>query len=193
MMDWLDLLAVQGTIKSLSQHHSSKASILWHSALFLVQLSHPYMTPGKPIALTRWIFVGKVMSLLFNMLSSLVIAFLLRNKCLLISWLQSPHFLLPFIISIFCIYVLLTSFSLTGGAVVKNPANAEDMGTIPGSGGSPKVGNGKPFLYSCLENSMDRGAWWSIGHGVAKSWTQLSTCAHNLTLEYLPLVFCWLI
>ena len=89
-MDWLDLLAAQGTLKSLLQHHSSKASILLHSAFFIVQLSHPYMTTGKTIALTRWTFVGKVMSLLFNMLSSLVITFLPRSKCLLISWLQSP-------------------------------------------------------------------------------------------------------
>jgi len=89
-MDWLDLLAVQGTFKSLLQHHSSKASILWRSAFFTVQLSHPYMTTGKTIALTRWTFVGKVMSLLSNMLSSLVIAFLPRCKHLLISWLQSP-------------------------------------------------------------------------------------------------------
>ena len=89
-MDWLDLLAVQGTLKSLLQHHSSKASILWHSAFFMVQLSHPYMTTGKTIALTRWTYVGKVMSLLFNMLSMLVITFLPRRKCLLISWLQSP-------------------------------------------------------------------------------------------------------
>src|SRR5574342_669137 len=89
-MDWLDLLAVQGTLKSLLQHHSSKASILRHSAFFTVQLSHPYMTTGKTIALTRWIFVGKVMSMLFNMLSMLVITFLPRSKCLLISWLQSP-------------------------------------------------------------------------------------------------------
>ena len=89
-MDWLDFLAVQGTLKSLLQHHSSKASILWRSALFIVQLSHPYMTPGKTIALTRWIFVSKVMSLLFNMLSRLVIAFLPRSNHLLISWLQSP-------------------------------------------------------------------------------------------------------
>ena len=86
-MDWLDLLAVQGTLKSLLQHHSSKASILWHSAFFIVQISHSYMTAGKTIALTRWTFVGKVMSLLFNMLSSLVITFLPRSKCLLISWL----------------------------------------------------------------------------------------------------------
>ena len=85
-IDWLDLLAVQGTLKSLLQRHSSKASILWHSAFFIVQLSHSYMTTGKTIALTRWTFVGKVMSLLFNMLSRLVI----RSKHLLISWLQSP-------------------------------------------------------------------------------------------------------
>ena len=89
-MDWLALLVVQGTLKSLLQHHSSKASILWHSAFFMVQLSHPYMTTGKIIALTRRTFVGKVMFLLFNMLSRLVIAFLPRGKCLLTSWLQSP-------------------------------------------------------------------------------------------------------
>ena len=89
-MDWLDLLVVQGTLKSLLQHHSSKASILWHSAFFIVQLSYPYMTTGKTIALTRWTFVGKVISLLFNILSRLVITFLSRSKCLLISWLQSP-------------------------------------------------------------------------------------------------------
>ena len=89
-MDWLDLLAVQGTLKSLLQHHSSKASILRRSAFFIIQLSHPYMTTGKTIALTRWTFFGKVMSLLLNMLSRLVITFLPRSKCLLISWLQSP-------------------------------------------------------------------------------------------------------
>ena len=88
-IDWFDLLAFQGTLKSLLQHHNSKASILWHSAFFMVQLSHPYMTTGKTIALTRWIFVSKVMSLLFNMLSSLVIAFLPRSKHLLIAWLKS--------------------------------------------------------------------------------------------------------
>ena len=89
-MDWLDLHAVQETLKSLLQHHSSKASILWCSAFFIVQLSHPYMTTGKTIALTRWTFVGKVMSLLFNMLSRLAVTFLPRSKCLLISWLLSP-------------------------------------------------------------------------------------------------------
>ena len=88
--DWLDLLAVQGTLKSLLQHHSSEASVLWCSAFFVVQLSHPYMTTGKTIPLTRWTFVGKVMSLLLNMLSRLVITFLPRGKRLLISWLQSP-------------------------------------------------------------------------------------------------------
>ena len=89
-VDWFDLLAVQGTLKSLLQYHSSKASILQHSAFFIVQLSHPYMTTGKTTALTRWTFVGKVISLLLNMLSRLVIAFLPRSKHLLISWLQSP-------------------------------------------------------------------------------------------------------
>ena len=103
-MDWLDLLAVQGTLKSLLQHHSSKASILWHSAFFIVQLSHPYMTTGKTISLTRWTFVDKVMSLLFNMLSRFLIAFLPRSKHLLISWLQSP--VASTIISI-CLYCII--------------------------------------------------------------------------------------
>ena len=89
-MDWLDILAIQGTLKSLLQYHSSKASILQYSAFFIIQLSHPYMTTRKAIALTRWTFVGKVVSLLFNMLSRLFIAFLPKSKCLLISWLQSP-------------------------------------------------------------------------------------------------------
>ena len=89
-MDWLDHLAVQGTLKSLLQHHSSKASILWHSVFCIVQLSHPFMTTGKTIAFTRWTFVDKEMSLLFNMLSRLIVTFLQRSKRLLISWLQSP-------------------------------------------------------------------------------------------------------
>ena len=89
-MDWLDLLVVQGTLKSLLQHHSSKTSILWCSAFFIVQLSHPDMTTEKTMAFTRQTFVGKVMSLLFNMLSRVIIAFIPRSKCLLISWLQSP-------------------------------------------------------------------------------------------------------
>ena len=95
-MDWMDLLTVQGTLKSLLQHYSSKALILWHSAYFTVQLSHPYMTTGKTTALTRRTFVGKIMSLLFNMLSRLVIPFLPRSKCLLISWLQPPSRLRKF-------------------------------------------------------------------------------------------------
>ena len=89
-IDWFDLLEVQGTLTSLLQHHSSKASILWHLAFFMVQLSHPYMTTGKTIVLTRWTFISKVMSLLFNILSRFVIAFLPKSKHLLISWLQSP-------------------------------------------------------------------------------------------------------
>ena len=98
-MDWLDLLTVQGTLKSLLQHHSSKASILWHSAFFTVQLSHPYMTTGKTIALTRRTFVGKVMSLLFNMLSRLVITFFPRSKHPWISWLQSPSAVILSVVS----------------------------------------------------------------------------------------------
>ena len=106
-MDWFDLLAVQGTLKVLLQHHSSKASVLQHSVFFRVQFSHSYMTTGKTIALTRWTFVGKVMSLLFNMLSKFVIG----------------------------------------------------------------KGNGNPLQYSCLENPLDRGAWWAAVHRVAQSWT----------------------
>ena len=163
-MDWLDLLAVQGTAKSLLQHHSSKASILQCSAFFTVQLSHPYMSTGKTIALTRRTFVGKVMSLLLNMLSRLVITFLPRSKRLLISWLQSHS----------RVYMCFP-----GHAVVKNlPANAgdaRDTGWIPGLGRSPGGGNGNLLPHSCLENTMDRGAWQAAVHGVAKSQTQVST------------------
>ena len=115
-IDWFELLALQGTLKSLLQHHSSKASTLWHSAFFTVHLSHPYVTTGKTIALTRWTFVGKVTSLLFNMFSRFVIAFLPRSKHLLISWLQSPSAVIfPHIIGVthylsFC--VCLISLSL---------------------------------------------------------------------------------
>ena len=107
-VDWLDLLAIQG---SLLQHHSSKASILWHSAFFIVQLLHPYMTTGKTRPLTRWTFVGKVMSLLFSMLSRLVITFITRSKCLLISWLQSPFpvILEPPKIKSFTVYIVSPS------------------------------------------------------------------------------------
>ena len=106
-MDWFDLFAVQGTLKSLLQHHSSKPSILWRSAFFTVQLSHPYMSTGKTIALTRQTFVGKVISLLFNILSRLVITFLPRSKHLLISWLQSPSAVIwePKKITYFTVYI----------------------------------------------------------------------------------------
>ena len=155
-MDWLDLLAVQGTLRSLLQHHSSKASILQCSVFFIVQFSHSYMTIGKTIALTTWIFVSKVMSLLFNMLSRLVITFLPRSKLLLISWQQSP-----FAVAL----------------VAKNPpANSGDIrhaSSVPELGRSPGEGNGNPLQYSCLENPMDRGTWQAIVHSVVKSWTQL--------------------
>ena len=112
-MDWLDLLAVQGTLKSLRQHHSSKASILQCSAFFMVQLSHPYITTGKTIALTRWTIVGKVMSLLFNMLSRLVIAILSRSKRLLISWLQSPSAVILAAVKIKYVTISIVSQSIS--------------------------------------------------------------------------------
>ena len=128
-IDWFDLLAVQGTLKSLLQHYSSKASILQHSAFFMVQFSHPHMTTGKTIAMTRWTFVGKVMSLLFKMVSRLVMRF--------------PH-----------------------SSVSKESAcNAGDLGLIPESGRSPWRRKWQPTQYSCLENPMDRRAWWATAHG----------------------------
>ena len=127
-MHWLDLLVVQVTLKSLLQNHSSKDSILQHSAFFTVQLSHLYKTPGKTIAFTRWTFVGKVVSLLFNMLSRLVITFLPRSKCILISWLQSPS------------AVILEP---PGGSEIKNlPANAGYMCLIRKLETSDGEGNG---------------------------------------------------
>ena len=111
-IDWLDFPAVQGTFKSLFQHHSSKASIIQCSAFFIVQLSHPYMTTAKTIALTRWTFVGKIMSLLFNMLFRFVIAFLPRSKCLLISWLQSPSTVILESPEIKCVTVSIVSLSI---------------------------------------------------------------------------------
>ena len=116
-IDWFDLLAVQGTLKSLLQHHNLKALVLWHSAFFMVQLSHPYMTTGKTIALTRWTFVSKVMSLFFNMLSRLVIAFLPRSNHLLISWLQSPSAVIlePKKIVCHCFYCFLIYLSWSDG------------------------------------------------------------------------------
>ena len=164
-MDWLDILAVQGTLKSLLQHHSSKALILQCSAFFIVQFSHPYMTTGKTIALTRQTYVGKVMSLLFNMLSRLVIAFLLRSKRLLISWLQSPSAVVlePKKIKSLIISIISPSIcheGFPGGSEGKASAcNAGDLGSVPGLGRSPGEGNGNPLEYSCLENPRDRGAW----------------------------------
>ena len=116
-LDWLDLLAVQGTLKSLLQYHSSKTSILCRSAFFILQLSHSYMTTGKTIVLTRWTFVGKVMSLLFNMLSRLVVVFLSRSKHLLISWLQSPSVVIlePKKIVCHCFHCLLTYLPWSDG------------------------------------------------------------------------------
>ena len=138
-MDWLDLLAVQGTLKSLLQHHCSKASILLHSAFFIVQLSQSFMTIGKNIAVTRWTFAGKVMSLLFNMLSRLVITFLPRSKCLLISWLQSP-----------CAVTLEPQTIKSATVSTVSPSICHEV---------IGEGNGNPLHYSCLENPMDGGAW----------------------------------
>ena len=144
-MDWLDLLAVQGTLKSLLQHHSSKASIHWCSASFIVQLSHPYMTTGKTIALTRQILVGKVKSQLLNMLSRLVITFLPRSKCLLISWLQSSsnwsHGPQP----------CLTQWNYKRRATQDRWVMVESSDKMWSTGD----GNSKPFQYSYLENSMN--------------------------------------
>ena len=111
-MDWLDLLAVQGTRKSVLQHHSSKASILWHSAFFTVQLSHPHMTMGKTIALTRWTFVSEVISQLLNVLCMFIIVFLPRSKCLLVSWLQSPSAVILEPLKIKCVTVSIVSPSI---------------------------------------------------------------------------------
>ena len=148
-MDWLDLLAVQGTLKSLLQHHSSKASIFRHSAFFTVQLSHPYMSTGKTIAWTRWTFVGKVLSLLFNIAA--------LNKGSLWGFPGGT--------------VVKNLPARAGDAGV--------MCSIPGSRSFPGVGNGNPLQYSCLEDSMDREVWQSAIHEVAKSQTQLSTSTHN--------------
>ena len=161
-MDWLDLLAVQGTLKSLIQHHSSKASILRCSAFFIVQLSHPYMTTGKSIALTRRTFVGKVMSLLINSLSILFMTFLPRSKELSFT-LGINNILLP------------------GGSVGKASAcSVGDQSAIPGSGRSPGGRSGNPFQYSCLEDPIDGAAWQGTVHGVPKSQTGLSKFTFTL-------------
>ena len=213
-IDWFDLLAVQRTLKSLFQHHSSKASVLQCSAFFMVQLSYPYMTTGKTIALTRWTFVGKVMSLLFNMLSRLVIAFLPRSKRLLISWATQDRRVMversdtmwstgegngkPLQYS--CLENPMNSmkrckkdnslgqvwytetsnrqlygkkWGFPGGSDKESACSAGDLGSFPGSRRSSGQGNGYPLQYSCLENSMDTGAWWATVHGVTKSWSWL--------------------
>ena len=184
-MDWLDLLAVQGTLKSLLQHHSSKTSIFQCSAFFIVQLSHPYMTTGKTIALTRQTFVGKVMSLLFNMLSRFVIAFLPRSKCLLVSWLQAPSavflktnkmkFLTVYIvfpsfchevmwldamISVFGMLSFKPAFSLSSVTFIKRLFSSSLLSDIMVvSSAYLGEGNGNPLQWSCLENPRDRGTW----------------------------------
>ena len=134
-MDWLDLLAVQGTLKSLLQHHSSKASILPCSAFFTVQLSHPYMTTGKTVALIRWTFVGKVMSLLLNMLSRLVIAFLPRRKHLLISWLQSQSAVILEPKKIKSVTV-----STVSPSICREVIELDTMMSFPSTGDLPKTG-----------------------------------------------------
>ena len=169
--DWLYLLVVQGTLKSLLQHHSSKASILRCSAFFIVQLSHPYMTTGKTIALTRQTFVGKVMSLLFNTRSRFVITFLPRSKCLLISWLQflssvilEPKKIKSFTFHFSPIYLLClirSYLGFPGGTSGEEPTcqcrlYIRDSSSIPGLGRSPGGGQGSPLQYSCLENPHEQ-------------------------------------
>ena len=149
---WLDLLAVHGALKSFLQHHSSEASILWPSAFFMGQLSHPYMTTGKTIGLTKWTFVSKVMSLLSNMLSRFVIAFLPRSKRLLIS---------PSAVILERKKIKTVTVSIVSPFICQE---VMDLGE----------NNGTPLQYSCLENPMDGGAWWATVHGVAKSRTRLN-------------------
>ena len=135
-IDWFDLFAVQGTLNSLLQHHSSKASILRHSAFPIVQLSHPYMTTGKTIALTRWTFAGKVMSLIFNMLSRLVIVFLPRSTHLLISWLQSPPAVILKTKKIKSVTVSIVSPSVCHEVMLLSPGEKR-FGVVPSQGQGP--------------------------------------------------------
>ena len=187
-MDWLDLLAVHRTLKSLLQHHSSEASILRHSAFFIVQLSHPYMTIGRIIALTRQTFVGKVMSLLFNMLSRLVITFLPRSMCLLISWLQSPFAVIleprkiksatiSTVSPSICYEVMgLDAMILVFWMLSFKPTFHSPLSTFIK----------RLFSSSLMAESgpMDRGAWWAIVHEVTRSWTWLNNwaCTHMYCL-----------
>ena len=153
-IDWFDLLAVQGTLKSLLQHHSSNASILWHSAFFMVQFSHPYMTTGKIIALTRQTFVGKVMSLLFNILSRLVIGEGNGNP-LQYSCLENP-----------------VNRGAWWAAVCRAAQSWTRLKRLT-MHACIGEGNGNPLQYSCLENPRDGGVWWAAVYGVAQSRTRL--------------------
>ena len=159
----------KGTVRSLLQHHSSKASILQCSAFFTVHLSHPYMTTGKTIALTRWTFVGKVMSLLFNMLSMLVITFLPKSKCLLISWLQLPSAVILEPPKYICICMLKMT-SLFAQISIPHLRDKYIYSFLYISLGE---GNGSPLQCSCLENPRDGGAWWAPIYGGTQSWTRL--------------------
>ena len=208
-MDWLDLLALQGTLKSLVQHHSSKVSILPHSAFFIVQILHPYMTTGKTMALNRWTFINKVRSLFFNMLSRLVIAFLPRSQLLLISWLQSPSSVIleskktksltvsivfPSICqkwwdwmpwSSFWMLSFKPAFSLPSFTFIKKKKiQIWPLGRLP------EGGNGNWPQYSCLGNPMDRRAWWATVHAVEKRRTQLSDGA-RMNAGYMCLFQLW--
>ena len=173
-MDWLDLLAVQGTLKSLLQHHSSNTSILWCSAFFTVQLSHPYMTTGKTIALTRRTLVSKVMSLLLNILSRLVITFLARSKRLLISWLQSPSTVILEPKKIKSDTEAEEAIFFTAPKILsENHDNLNSKTVFPlwnyHVTDSMDMNLSKPW-----EIMKDRGAWSAAVHGVTKSWTGLS-------------------
>ena len=194
---WFDLFAVQGTIKSLLQHHSLKASVLRHSAFFMVQISHLYMTIGKTITLTIQTFVVKVMSLLFNMLSRVVIAFLPRASVLIL-WLQSlftvilePKKMKSATVSIFPHLFAVTEKAMAPHSStlawkilwMEEPGGLQSMGLLRvGHAWATSLslftfmhweGNGNPLQCSCLENPRDGGAWWAAVHGVAQSWTWL--------------------
>ena len=177
-IDWFDL-AVQGTLKSLLQHHSSKASGLRCSAFFMVQLSHPFMTIGKTIILTRQTFVGKVMSVLLNMLSKFVITFLPGSKCLLISWLQSPS------------AVILEPKKIK--SVTVSIVSPSEMQVESRSGRSPGGGHGNRLQYSCLENPIDRGAWQATVHGVAElDMTEHAHHIHRQPYNRDNVKYCWM-